>query len=64
MYEELELLKEKGVYEEIDHLPPGRKAVGSKWVLHIKRNKEGLIAWFKARLGSKVQFNSIYLPQI
>lgn len=36
IYKELESLKEKGVYEEVDELPPGRKAVDSKWVLHIK----------------------------
>lgn len=53
IYEELESLEQKGVYEEIDKLPPGRKAVGSKWVLHIKRNKDGLIARFKARLVAK-----------
>lgn len=53
IYEELESLKQKGVYEEIEDLPQGRKAVGSKWVLHIKRNEDGLIARFKARLVAK-----------
>lgn len=53
IYEELESLRQKGVYEEIDSLPPGRKAIGSKWVLHIKRNKDGLISRFKARLVAK-----------
>jgi hypothetical protein len=50
IYEELESLKAKGVYEEVNELPPGRKAVESKWVLHIKRDREGLISRFKARL--------------
>jgi hypothetical protein len=36
MYEELESLKEKGVYVEVESIPLGRKALGSKWVLHIK----------------------------
>lgn len=53
IYEELESLKAKGVYDEVDELPPGRKAVDSKWVLHIKRDKDGLISRFKARLVTK-----------
>ncbi len=31
-------------------MPPGRKAIDCKWVLHIKRNSDGHIARFKARL--------------
>ena len=53
MHEELEALKAKGVYEEIDTLPPGRKAVQSKWVLRIKRDKDGHISRFKGRLVAK-----------
>src|SRR6202012_5996448 len=53
MFEELESLKAKGVYEDVDELPEGRKAVDCKWVLHIKRDKEGLISRFKARLVAK-----------
>jgi hypothetical protein len=53
LYEELEGLKAKGVYEEVDELPPGRKAVGNKWVLHIKRDKDFKITRFKARLVAK-----------
>ena len=48
MHEELESLKAKGVYEEVESLPPNRKAVQCKWVLHIKRDKSGQIARFKA----------------
>ena len=44
MYEELESLKEKEVYEEVDELPPGQKAINCKWILHIKQNKEGQIS--------------------
>lgn len=36
IYEELEALKAKGVYEEVDDIPRDRKAVDPKWVLHIK----------------------------
>lgn len=53
LYEELEALRAKGVYEDVEELPPGRKAIGSKWVLHIKRNKDGMISRFKARLVAK-----------
>ena len=48
MYEELESLKAKGIYEEVDELPPGRKPVGCKWVLHIKHDKDFKITCFKA----------------
>ena len=53
MHEELEALKAKEVYEETDALPPGRKAVQCKWVLHIKRDKDGRISRFKGRLVAK-----------
>jgi hypothetical protein len=53
IHEELESLKSKGVYKEVDTLPPGRKAVQCKWVLHIKRDKDGTISRFKARLVAK-----------
>ena len=44
IYEELKVLKVKGVYEDVDELPPGWKAVDSKWVLHIKCDKDRLIS--------------------
>ena len=44
MYEELESLKAKKVYEEVDELLPGQKAINCKWILHIKQNKEGQIS--------------------
>jgi reverse transcriptase-like protein len=53
MHEELEALKAKEVYEEVNQLLPGRKAVQSKWVLHIKWDKEGQILHFKAQLVAK-----------
>lgn len=51
--EELESLKLKGVYEEMDTLPPGRKAIECKWVLHIKHDEDSSISRFKARLVAK-----------
>ncbi len=53
MHEELEALKAKEVYKEVAQLPPGRKAVKSKWVLHIKWDKEGQISCFKGCLVAK-----------
>lgn len=50
IHEELAALEAKCVYEEIESIPDGRRPVDSKWVLHIKRNSEGLISRFKARL--------------
>jgi hypothetical protein len=53
MHEELESLRAKGVYEEVAVIPPDRKPVHCKWVLHIKRDKTGAISRFKARLVAK-----------
>jgi Reverse transcriptase (RNA-dependent DNA polymerase) len=53
IHSELESLRTKGVYEEVRQLPPHRKAVKCKWVLHIKRDKSGSISRFKARLVAK-----------
>jgi hypothetical protein len=50
IHQELASLKEMGTYEDVDSLPPGRKAVGSKWVLLIKRDENGEISRYKARL--------------
>jgi hypothetical protein len=44
IHEELKSLKTKGVYEEVSSLPRDRKAVQCKWVLHIKRDKDGTIS--------------------
>ena len=35
---------------DLVHLPPGRKAIGNKWVLHIKWKTDGSIERYKARL--------------
>ena len=50
---ELESLKAKGVYEEVQKLPPHHKPVHCKWVLHIKRDKDSTISHFKACLVTK-----------
>ena len=53
IHEELESLKHKGVYDDTNVLPVDRKAIQCKWVLHIKRDKDGTISRFKARLVAK-----------
>ena len=53
MHEELASLKVKGIYEEVEAVPPHRKPVQCKWVLHIKRDKTGAISRFKAHLVAK-----------
>jgi len=35
---------------KIIKLPPGRKAIGNKWVYKIKRNSDGTVVRFKAQL--------------
>ena len=34
-------------------LPPGRKSIGNKWILKIKRKVDGSIERYKARLVAK-----------
>jgi hypothetical protein len=46
---EFESLLKMGVYEECE-LPPNRKAISSKLLLKIKRNEQGAIDKYKARL--------------
>lgn len=49
MVEEMRSIESNGTWQLVD-LPAGRKAVGSKWVYKIKRNADGEVARFKARL--------------
>jgi len=44
MQEELNLLEWHGTYERVSELPPGRKAVGYKWVFKLKLNPDNSIA--------------------
>jgi hypothetical protein len=50
MHEELKSLEQHGTYERVKELPPGRKAVGYKWIFKLKLNPDNLIAQYKARL--------------
>ena len=52
MQEELEALEKNRTWELVS-LPPGKKAVGCKWVFTVKQNPEGLVERYKARLVAK-----------
>ena len=43
---------EKGTWQRVK-LPPGRKAIGCRWVFIIKHNADGTIERYKARLVAK-----------
>jgi hypothetical protein len=49
MDEELESIARLGTYELVE-LPPGRKAIGTKWVYHVKRNNAGNVTRYKVCL--------------
>ncbi|KAL0405649.1 UNVERIFIED_CONTAM: Retrovirus-related Pol polyprotein from transposon TNT 1-94 [Sesamum latifolium] len=52
MKEEMSSMAKNNVWELVD-LPAGRKTIGNKWVLKVKRNADGSIDKFKARLVAK-----------
>jgi transposase InsO family protein len=47
--DEIQALVENGTFELVQ-LPPGRKAIGSRWVFKVKRNADGSIERHKGRL--------------
>ena len=49
MNDEMEALNKNDTYE-ITELPPGRKAIGNKWVWKIKFKSNGEVDRYKARL--------------
>ena len=46
---EITALEDSGTWT-VEHLPPGKHAIGCKWVFKIKFNADGTIERFKARL--------------
>ena len=52
MEEEMASMRSNYVWELVD-LPKGRKTIGNKWVLKIKRKADGSIERYKARLVAK-----------
>ena len=49
MQEEMSSMDKNNVWELVD-LPPGRKIIGNKWVLKVKRKADGSINRYNARL--------------
>jgi hypothetical protein len=47
--DEIQSLIENGTFELV-RLPPGRKPIGSRWVFKVKRNADGSIERYKARV--------------
>ena len=47
---ELEDLKRMGVYEDVEELPEGKRAIGCRWVYKFKINESGGPPIYKARL--------------
>ena len=44
MQDEHDSLERHRTYEQVKELPPGRKAVGCKWVFKLKLNPDNLTA--------------------
>jgi Reverse transcriptase (RNA-dependent DNA polymerase) len=52
MEEEMESMRSNNIWELVD-LPEGRKAIGNKWVLKIKRLADGSIDRYKTHFVAK-----------
>ena len=50
--EEIRALEKNGTWS-ITSLPPGKKAVGCKWIFSVKYKADGSVERFKARLVAK-----------
>ena len=49
MQTEIEALENNGTWT-LEPLPPGKKAIKSKWIYRIKYKSDGSVVWFKGRL--------------
>jgi len=58
MEKEMRSLEEARTFE-LTERPPGAKVVGSKWVYKVKRNLDGIVDKYKARLWPRVLPSSL-----
>lgn len=49
MQEEFDALQAQGTWQLV-HSPSNRSIIGSKWVYKIKKNQDGSVSRYKARL--------------
>lgn len=68
MMEELESIEENQTWSLTD-LPPGRRAIGLKWVFKVKRDEHGAVAKYKTRLVVKsyaqkqgIDYDEVFAP--
>jgi hypothetical protein len=68
MFEEMQSIEENSTWELAD-LPRGHKPIGLKWVFKVKRDEQGNIAKYKARIVAKgyvqregVDFEEVFAP--
>lgn len=66
--EEMTSIKKNKTWTLVD-LPDGCKAIGLKWVFKVKRNTEGSVSKYKARLVAKcyiqrkgINFEEVFAP--
>jgi hypothetical protein len=68
MQSEYDVIMKNGTWSLCD-LPPGKKAIGTKWVYKLKRKPNGTIDKYKARLVAKgyaqerdIDFDETFAP--
>ena len=65
---EYDTLQKNGTWDIVE-LPPGHKAIGAGWVFKVKRNADGSVERYKARIVAKgysqrpgIDYNEVFAP--